>query len=130
MSNNVLASAARQSLKILRWQASWMGALALVCGVIFGLRAGASVLVGGGIGLLWTVYMAVTLFRHSLDHGVRLGALSALGGWVIKLVLTFSLLFIALRSKMLIAPAVLAGLFGAMVAYWGWLTFRSAADGE
>jgi F0F1-type ATP synthase assembly protein I len=130
MSSNALASAARQSLQILRWQVGWLGALALVCGVIFGPRAGASVLVGGGIGLLWTVYMAATLFRHSLSRGASVGVLSLLGGWLIKVALTMCLLVIALRSRLLIPPAVLTGLFGAMVAYWGWLTFRSAADGK
>jgi len=130
MSSNVLASAARQSLKILRWQASWMGALALVCGLIFGLRTGASVLVGAGIGLLWTAYMAATLYRHSLNQGARLGAVSVLGGWMIKVALTLCLLVIAFRSRVLIPPAVLGGLFGAMVAYWGWLTFRGTADGK
>ncbi len=134
MSSNVLARATRQSLHILRWQLGWIGALALVCGVVFGLRAGMSILAGGGIGLLWTLYMAATLFKHSLDHGARLGVMSALGGWVIKVVLTSCLLVIAFRSKLLIPPAVLAGLFAAMVAYWGWLTFRvnhaDAADGK
>ncbi len=101
-----------------------------MCGVIFAPRAGASVLVGGGIGLLWTLYMAATLFRHSLNHGARLGPLSLMGGWVIKVALTLGLLVMALRSKVLIPPAVLAGLFGAMLAYWGWLTFRGAADGK
>lgn len=130
MSSNAVAQAASQSLRILRWQASWIGALALVCGLMFGVRAGVSVLVGGGIGLLWTVYMAATLFRHSASHGTRLSFLGFLGGWVIKVALNLCLLVIAFRSKVLIPPAVLAGLFGAMVAYWGWLTFRGAADGK
>jgi len=130
MSSNVLADVARQSLRILRWQVSWIGALGLACGVFFGLRVGASVVVGGGIGLLWTVYMAATLFRHSRDHGARLGVMGLLGAWMIKVTLTLSLLVIAFRSKVLIPPAVLAGLFGAMVAYWGWLAFRGAADGK
>jgi F0F1-type ATP synthase assembly protein I len=134
MSRNVLARATRQSLQILRWQLGWIAALALVCGVVFGVRTGISVLAGGGIGLLWTVYMAATLLRHSANHGASLGVLSVLGGWVIKVALTLCLLVIAFRSKVLIPPAVLAGLFGAMVAYWGWLTFRvnhaDAADGK
>jgi F0F1-type ATP synthase assembly protein I len=130
MSSNALAEAARQSLRILRWQASWIAALALAGGAIFGLRTAASIAAGGGIGLLWTAYMAAVLFRHSLNHGVRMGVVSVLGSWVIKVVATLSLLVLAFRSKVLIPPAVLAGLFGAMVAYWGWLAFRGAADGK
>jgi F0F1-type ATP synthase assembly protein I len=130
MSRNVLARASHQSLQILRWQLCCIGALALVCGLIFGLRAGASILAGGGIGLLWTLYMAATLFKHARSHGASLSAVSVFGGWMLKVALTLCLLVIAFRSKVLIPPAVLAGLFGAMVAYWGWLAFRGAADGK
>ena len=130
MSNNVLARAARQSLQILRWQLAWVVALALACGLIFGVRTGVSVLAGGVIGLLWTVYMAFTMFKHSLNQGARLSMVSFLGGWIMKLGLTFGLLIIAFRSRVFIPPALLSGLFGAMVAYWGWLTFRGAADGK
>ena len=67
-----------------------------------------SALVGGGIGLVWTVYMALVLFKHSLTHGVRLSAISLFAGWLFKVVVTVSLLVIALRSKAL-APLLGAG---------------------
>lgn len=124
MSRNVLARASRQSVQILRWQLAWIGALALLCGVVFGLRAGASVLIGGGIGLVWTAYMAVTMFKHSLDHGARLSVLSFVGGWVLKIALTMCLLVIAFRSKALLPPAILGGLFWSMVAFWYSVSFR------
>jgi len=134
MSRSVLARASRQSVQILCWQLAWIGALALVCGVGFGLRVSASVLAGGGIGLVWTVYMAVMMFKHSIDHGARLSALSFVGGWVIKVALTVSLLVIAFRSRALIPLAVLGGLFWSMVAFWYSVTFRvkyaDSADGK
>jgi F0F1-type ATP synthase assembly protein I len=134
MSRNVLARASRQSVQILCWQLAWIGALALVCGVVFGLRVGASVLAGGGIGVLWTVYMAVAMFKHSLDHGARLSVLSFVGGWVIKVVLTVSLLIIAFRTKALLPPVVLGGLFWSMVAFWYSVSFRvkyaDSSDGK
>jgi F0F1-type ATP synthase assembly protein I len=134
MSRNVLARASRQSVQILLWQLAWIGALALVCGVVFGVRAAASVLAGGGIGLLWTVYMAVVMFKHSLDHGARLSPLSFLGGWLIKVALTVSLLVIVFRSRALVPPAVLGGLFWSMVAFWYSVAFRvkyaDSADGK
>jgi F0F1-type ATP synthase assembly protein I len=135
VSSNVLAVAARQSLQILRWQLGWIAALALVCAFGFGARAGWSVLTGGGIGLIWTFYMAVTLYKHSVDYGARMSALSFMAGWMIKVALTVALLIVAFRSGMFTPVALLGGLFGAMVSYWAWLTFRAkknagSADGK
>jgi F0F1-type ATP synthase assembly protein I len=123
MGANVLATAARQSVRILLWQALWIGMLAAISAVTLGAKIGLSTLVGGGIGLIWTVYMALVLFKHSLTHGVRMGALSFLLGWLFKVVVTISLLLIVLRSRMFAPLAVLAGLFGSMVAYWAWFVF-------
>lgn len=130
MSRNVLADAARESLKILWWQLGWAAAVAVLGAALFGARAGWSALAGAGIGLIWTVYMAFAEFRHSLNHGVRLSAVSFFAGWVIKVALTVSLLVIAFRSGAVAPLAVLAGLFGAMVAYWSWLAFGLSRPGS
>lgn len=135
MSSNALALAARQSLHILRWQLGWVAALAIVCALIFGARAGWSVLAGGGVGLIWTVTMAAMLFRHSLTHGMRMSALSFAAAWLIKVALTIALLIVAFRSRAFTPPALLGGLFGALVSYWAWLVFRAKnnavrADGK
>jgi ATP synthase protein I len=128
---NVLADAARQSVRILMWQASAIVTFALVCAVVWGVRAGGSALAGGAIGLLWTAYMAWTFFKHSLSHGVRMSPLTFVAAWVIKLVLTVSLLFIAIRSRALLPLAVLAGLGMALVSYWFLMAFPQVmhADG-
>lgn len=125
MSGNVLAAAARQSLQVLRWQLGWIAALALACAAALGAQAGWSVLVGGGIGLIWTIYMAATLYGHSRDHGVRMSAFGFVMGWLIKVALTIALLIVALRSSELTPLAVLGGLFSALTAYWAWLTFQA-----
>ncbi|HEX2492266.1 MAG TPA: ATP synthase subunit I [Steroidobacter sp.] len=135
MSGNALANAARQSLRILRWQLVWIAVFAVVCAGAFGARAGWSALTGGGIGLIWTVYMAATLYRHSRDHGAHMSALSFVTGWLIKVSLTFALLIAVFRSGAFAPLALLGGLFGALVSYWAWLTFRAKknadrADGE
>jgi ATP synthase protein I len=132
LSRNVLAIAARESLRILRWQLGWIAALALTCGIAFGARAGWSALAGGGIGLVWTLYMAATLFRHSLTHGAHLSVVSFAMGWLIKVALTIALLIAAFRSPAVAPLALLGGLFGALAAYWAWLTFRANnnADGR
>lgn len=67
--------------------------------------------------------MAFALFKHSVNHGVRLSAASFLGAWLIKLALTVGLLVVAFRSQALVPLAVLAGLFTALLAYWAWLAF-------
>jgi F0F1-type ATP synthase assembly protein I len=133
-STNALATAARQSVRILLWQALWIGALATIFAVTLGTKAAVSALVGGGIGLVWTLYMALVLFKHSLTYGARLSAISFFAGWLFKVVVTVSLLVIALRSKALTPLLVLMGLFGAMVAYWAWFVvgkkYANDADGK
>lgn len=124
MSRNVLADAAREALRILVWQWAWIAPIALICAVAWDRRVGWGVLIGGGIGSTWTVYMAITLFKHSVHHGVRMSALSFMVAWVIKLALTVSLLVVAFRSRLFAPLGLLGGLFGAMVTYWGWLAFR------
>jgi F0F1-type ATP synthase assembly protein I len=124
VSTNVLAATARQAWQILVWQVGWIVAIAVLSAIVFDAKAGWSVLVGGSIGLIWTVYMGLTLLRHSVDHGVRLSALTFFAGWLIKVALTFGLLIVAFRSKAMAPLPVLGGLSGALVAYWAWLAFR------
>jgi F0F1-type ATP synthase assembly protein I len=124
VSTNVLAATARQAWQILVWQVGWIVAIAILSAVVFGAKAGWSILAGGAIGLIWTVYMGLTLQRHSVDYGVRLSALTFFAGWLIKVTLTFGLLLIAFRSKAMAPLPLLAGLSAALVAYWAWLTFR------
>ena len=122
MSSNALAAAARQSLRILLWQALWIGVLAAIFAVTLGTRAALSALAGGGIGLVWTVYMALVLFKHSLTHGMRLSAVSFFAGWLFKIVVTLGLLLVVLRSRCR-ATGGAGRLFGSMVAYWAWFVF-------
>lgn len=130
MSTNVLAAAARQSLRLALWQALWSTVLAAVFALALGKRAAWSVLAGGGIGLAWTLYMALVLFRRGLTHGVGLSPLSLLASWLFKVVVTIGLLVVAFRSAAFAPLALLAGLFGAMVAYWAWFALRVRNAGE
>jgi F0F1-type ATP synthase assembly protein I len=123
MSANPFAVAARRSLLLLAWQVGCLTVIAVVCAIALNVRAAGSVLIGGGIGLVWTVYMALTLFKHSVDYGARVSALSIFKGWLVKVVVTLALLVIAFRAESLLPGAVLGGLFATMVAYWAWFAF-------
>jgi F0F1-type ATP synthase assembly protein I len=124
VSRNVLADVARDALRILAWQVGWTVAVAVVGALVWGWNVALSILIGGAIGSIWTIYMALTLFKHSLSHGVRMSPVSFLLAWVVKLGLTISLLIIAFRSGLFAPLGVLSGLFGAMLAYWAWLVVR------
>jgi F0F1-type ATP synthase assembly protein I len=124
VAGNVLAAAARQSLRMLVWQLACLAVVAGALAMLFGARAGWSALIGGGIGSLWTVYMALILFKHSLTHGVRMSAATFLFGWLMKVALTVGLLVVAFRSGRVSGLPLLAGLGTALAAYWGWLSFR------
>ena len=117
MSSNVLADAARRALRTLLWQVVVVLALAVLATFIWTVRTGLSVLAGGGIGLIWTMYMAYILFKHSLNHGVHMTAATFVGGWLIKVALTVALLIAAFKSGAFVPPAVLAGVAGALIAY-------------
>ncbi len=130
MSRNVLADAARESLRILAWQVGWIVAIALVSAIVWDWSVALAVIVGGAIGSLWTIYMALTLFKHGLTYGVRMSAASVLLAWVVKLGLTIGLLVIAFRSRLFAPLGLLAGLFGALLAYWAWLVLRRKHAGN
>ena len=103
----VLATAGGQALRILLWQAVCVGVLAIAAAIAWQPRTGAGVLVGGAIGMVPTVYIALALLRNAMSGGAHVGVHSIFGGWVIKNALTIALLVIAFRSRAFPAPALL-----------------------
>src|SRR5437868_5348937 len=113
---------------MLLWQVGWIVGVAAACSVVWNARTGWSVLAGGAIGLVWTVYMALTFYRQSIAAGLSGGGAGFspwgfLVAWLIKISLTISLLVIAFRSRVFSAPALLGGLSLALVSYWFRLAF-------
>ena len=112
----------------------WIVAVALLGALAWNRNVAIGIVIGGGIGSIWTIYMALTLFKHSVFHGARMSAVSFLVAWVAKLGLTIGLLIIAFRSKLFAPLGLLGGLGVALVSYWVWLTFRvnhaDRADGK
>lgn len=104
--------------------------MALVGAIVWDLKVALAIVIGGAISSLWTIYMALTLFKHGLSFGVRMSAASFVLAWVIKLGLTIGLLVIAFRSRLFAPLGLLVGLFGAMLAYWAWFVWRGRHAGN
>jgi F0F1-type ATP synthase assembly protein I len=131
----ILATAGGQALRILLWQAVCVGVLAIAAAIAWQPRIGAGVLVGGAIGMVPTVYIALALFRNAMSGGAHVGMHSVFVGWMIKNALTIALLVIAFRSRAFAAPALLGGLGTALFAYWlcmvfGQVKHATSADGK
>ena len=100
------------------WQAAMTGVLAVATAIASSGRAGAAVLVGGGISMLGSAYLGIALFK--VRPGVEPGKMiwDVFLSWAVKLALVMSLLLIAFKSRQLPPPFLMAGLCGALVAYW------------
>jgi hypothetical protein len=110
--------ARQQAVRAFLWQAVTTGALGLAVAIGVSGRAGAAVLVGGGIPMLGSLYLGIALFK--VRPGVEPGKMiwDVFLSSAIKLGLVLSLLLIAFRSRQLPPAFLMAGLCGALVAYW------------
>ncbi len=110
--------ARQQAVRALLWQAVVTAVLGIATAIASNGRAGAAVLVGGGISMLGSAYLGIALFK--VRPGVEPGKMiwDVFLSWAVKLALVMSLLLIAFRSRQLPPPFLMAGLCGALVAYW------------
>jgi F0F1-type ATP synthase assembly protein I len=110
--------ARQQAVRALLWQAVVTAVLGIATAIASSGRAGAAVLVGGGISMLGSAYLGIALFK--VRPGVEPGKMiwDVFLSWAVKLALVMSLLLIAFRSRQLPPPFLMAGLCGALVAYW------------
>jgi F0F1-type ATP synthase assembly protein I len=107
----------REALRLLAVQFAGLVIVALVAMLGWGARAGLGAVMGATIGLLANVYLAVALL------GKPLLMTNVLLTWFVKVTLTLSLLWIALRANFVPPLSLLAGLFGAIAAHWLVVTF-------
>jgi hypothetical protein len=89
--------------------------LATIGGLAFSRQTALGVLIGAAIGLLANAYLAVILLGKPLLTGI-FGDVRI--GWLIKVVLTLSLLWVAMHTKVAPPPALVAGLFSSILAQW------------
>jgi F0F1-type ATP synthase assembly protein I len=112
---NLRLAAWRDALRVLAIQFAALILVATIATLGWGTRVGLGALIGAAIGLLANVYLAIAMLGKPLLSGkqgdVRLN-------WVIKVVLTLSLLWIAMRAKIVPPPSLIAGLVATMMAQW------------
>jgi hypothetical protein len=116
----------QQALRILMWQSGWMVLAAVISGLLISQRWGWSVLVGAGIGVVATAYLAFVMVKHVLNVTKPATLFTVLITWLIKVMLVVGLLLIALRSPVLAPLAVILGLGSSLAVYWLCVVLLSA----
>ena len=108
----------RQALAVVRAQVVVGVLVALVCYAIEGTRAGASALLGAGIGVAATSLMALAMLRHGEGLSVARATIGFFTGWLVKVGLTVALLVAAFRSPTVDAVPLVAAYAATYVGYW------------
>lgn len=127
MSNLDLQMARRQALGVVASQGMLGAVVAIACFLARGAHAGASALVGVGIGVAATCLMAFALLRPGEAAGLGRVALGFLGGWLVKVGFTVAVLVVALRSQKVDAVPMLIGYF---VTFAGYFVGAARASGQ
>jgi F0F1-type ATP synthase assembly protein I len=118
LSNPDVRSGRRQALAVVRSQVLVGALVAIVCYAIVGVRAGASALLGTGIGVAATSLMALAMLRPGRRASAAQAAIGFLTGWLVKVGLTVALLVVAFRSASVEAVPLLAAYVATYVGFW------------
>jgi F0F1-type ATP synthase assembly protein I len=118
LSNGDLRHGRRQALAVVLGQTLLGAIVAIACLAVWGSRAGASALLGAGIGITATTLMAFAMLRHGDGADPQRVAWSFFTGWVVKIVFTLALLVVAFRSKRVDAAPLLAAYVATFFGYW------------
>lgn len=118
MSNRDVRNGRRQALAVVLAQVLLGAIVAIACLAASDARAGASALIGAGIGIVATSLMAFAMLRHGAGESAQRVAWSFFSGWMVKVFLTIAMLVVALRSPRIAALPLLAGYAVTYVGYW------------
>jgi F0F1-type ATP synthase assembly protein I len=118
LSNPDVQLGRRQALAVVRGQVVVGALVAIVCYAIEGARAGASALLGTGIGVAATSLMALAMLRHGAELSAAQATIGFFTGWLVKVGLTVALLVTAFRSPAVDAVPLLAAYAATYVGYW------------
>lgn len=108
----------RQALAVVLGQVVLGGVVAVACHAIEGARAGASALLGTGIGVAATSLMAFAMLRHGEGTSVARATIGFFAGWLVKVGFTVALLVVAFRSPRVEAVPLLAAYVATFFGYW------------
>jgi len=118
LSNADIQQGRRQALAVVLGQVLLGAIVAIACLAVWGSRAGASALLGAGIGITATSMMALAMLRHGAGADPQRVAWSFFTGWVVKIVFTLALLVLAFRSRKFDAAPLLAAYVATFFGYW------------
>jgi len=118
LSNLGLQQSRRQAVAVVLGQGLLGAIVAIACLAVWGSRAGASALLGAGIGITATTLMAFAMLRHGEGASAQRVAWSFFSGWAVKVVFTLALLVVAFRSRQFDALPLLAAYVATFFGYW------------
>jgi F0F1-type ATP synthase assembly protein I len=118
LSNLDVQKGRRQALVVVLSQALLGASVAAVCYAISGSRAGASALLGAGIGVAATGLMAFAMLRHGEGATLMRATLGFFLGWLVKVGFTVALLVLAFRSPGVSPVPLLAAYVATSFGYW------------
>jgi ATP synthase protein I len=88
------------------------------CFAAWGSRAGASALLGAGIGIVATALMAFAMLRHGAGADAGRVVWSFFSGWLVKVAFTLAVLVLAFQSRQVDAGPLLAAYVATFFGYW------------
>ena len=118
LSTSEIQRGRRQAVAVVLGQGLLGAIVAIACLAVWGPRAGASALLGAGIGIAATSLMAFAMLRHGEGADPQRVAWSFFTGWAVKVSVTVALLVVALRSKGIDAAPLLAAYVATFLGYW------------
>jgi F0F1-type ATP synthase assembly protein I len=118
LSNAEIQQGRRRAVNVVLGQGLLGAVVAAACLAVWGSRAGASALLGAGIGITATSLMAFAMLRHGGNADPQRVAWSFFTGWVVKIFFTLALLVVAFRSKSVDAAPLLAAYVATFFGYW------------
>jgi F0F1-type ATP synthase assembly protein I len=118
LSNAEIQQGRRQAVAVVLGQGLLGAIVAIACLAVWGPRAGASALLGAGIGITATTLMAFAMLRHGEGADPQRVAWSFFTGWVVKIFFTLALLVVAFRSRNVDAAPLLAAYVATFFGYW------------
>jgi F0F1-type ATP synthase assembly protein I len=118
LSNLDVQKGRRQALAVVLSQVLLGAIVAAACLAMGGARAGASALLGTGIGVAATTLMAFAMLRHGEGATLMRATIGFFLGWLVKIGFTVALLVVAFRSPGIQPVPLLAAYVATFFGYW------------